>query len=291
MDGQLQRYKAYLTVANSLSFTEAAHALGYSQSAVSRLIAELEREWGVQLFERSRAGVRLTNEGQQLLSAAKAICQAETEFRTQVESIHSLSTGTIRIGTISSVATHWLPRIIAAFQSDYPGIDYELFLGDYAQLADALDNGRIDCAFTRLPAEGPFNNITLEQDELMAIFPKSHPLAHKASVSPELLTHEVFIQLKQNSNDEVAEVFESCKRKPKAHFTTWDDYGVMSMVEAGLGVSVLPNLILTRTPYRIAAVPLEPHFYRTLGFVTRKTAMVPLAVQRFMQYLTKRNIS
>lgn len=291
MDGQLQRYKAYLTVANSLSFTEAAHTLGYSQSAVSRLIAELEREWGVQLFERSQAGVRLTNEGQQLLSAAKAICHAEAKFRTQVESIHNLSTGTIRIGTISSIATHWLPRIIAAFQSDYPGIDYELFLGDYAQLAEALDNGRIDCAFTRLPTEGPLNSITLEQDELMAIFPKTHPLARKASVPPELLAHETFIQLKQNSNDEVAEVFESCKRKPKAHFTTWDDYAVMSMVEAGLGVSVLPNLILTRTPYRIAAVPLEPHFYRTLGFVTRKTAMVPLAVQRFMQYLTKRNVS
>lgn len=291
MDGQIQRYKAYLTVAHSLSFTEAAQALGYSQSAVSRLVAELEREWDVQLFERSRAGVRLTNVGQQLLPAAKAICQAESEFRTQVENIHNLSAGTIRIGTISSIATHWLPRIVAAFQADYPGINYELFLGDYTQLAEALDNGRIDCAFTRLPIEGAFNALPLEQDELMAILPETHPLAHEASLSPELLAQEAFIQLKQDDNDEVAEVFEACRRKPQAHFTTWDDYAVMSMVEAGLGVSVLPSLILTRAPYRIVAVPLNPHFYRTLGFVTRKTAVVPLAVQRFMRYLDKRNAS
>ena len=65
----------------------------------------------------------------------------------------------------------------------------------------------------------------------------------------------------------------------------------MSMVEAGLGVSVLPSLILTRAPYHIVAVPLSPHFYRKLGFVTRKTAVVPLAVQRFMHYLDKRNAS
>lgn len=174
MDGQIQRYKAYLTVAHSLSFTEAAQALGYSQSAVSRLVAELEREWDVQLFERSRAGVRLTNVGQQLLPAAKAICQAESEFRTQVENIHNLSAGTIRIGTISSIATHWLPRIVAAFQADYPGINYELFLGDYTQLAEALDNGRIDCAFTRLPVEGAFNALPLEQDELMG-YPARNP--------------------------------------------------------------------------------------------------------------------
>ena len=216
MNGQLARYRAFQEVARTKSFTEAAIALGYSQSAVSRLVSELEREWGVQLFERSRAGVSLTNEGAQLLPAANALCQAEAEFHAQVDGLHNLSSGLIRIGTISSTATHWLPHIISSFQSEYPGIRYELFLGDYAQLSDALSSGRIDCAFTRLPVEG-------------------------------------------------------------------------SMVEAGLGVSVLPSLVLRRSPYHIAVLPLSPRFFRTLGFVTRKTAATPLAVERFMEHLGKRN--
>ncbi len=289
MNGQLIRYRAFQEVARTNSFTEAAAALGYSQSAVSRLVSELEREWGVQLFERSRAGVSLTNEGAQLLPAANALCQAEAEFHAQVDRLHNLSSGLIRIGTISSTATHWLPRIIASFQSEYPGIRYELFLGDYAQLRDALGSGRIDCAFTRLPVEGPFSFLPLQEDELMAVLPEGHPLASKEAIDPELLAIEPFIQLKHGSSDEVAEVLQACKSKPEPHFTTWDDYAVMSMVEAGLGVSVLPSLVLRRSPYRIAVRPLSPRFFRTLGFVTRKTAATPLAVERLMEHLGKRD--
>ena len=291
MNGQLARYRAFQEVARTKSFTEAAVVLGYSQSAVSRLVSELEREWGVQLFERSRAGVSLTNEGAQLLPAANALCQAEAEFHAQVDRLHNLSSGLIRIGTISSTATHWLPHIISSFQSEYPGIRYELFLGDYAQLSDALSSGRIDCAFTRLPVEGPFNCLPLQQDELMAVLPEGHPLASEEAIDPELLAAEPFIQLKHGSSDEVAEVLRACKSKPEPHFTTWDDNAVMSMVEAGLGVSVLPSLVLRRTPYHIAVRPLTPRFFRTLGFVTRKTAATPLAVERFMEHLGKRNES
>ncbi len=289
MNGQLARYRAFQEVARAKSFTEAASVLGYSQSAVSRLVSELEREWDVQLFERSRAGVSLTNEGAQLLPAASTLCQAEAEFHAQVDQLHNLSSGLIRIGTISSIATHWLPRIIASFQSEYPGIRYELFLGDYTQLKDALGAGRIDCAFTRLPVEGPFDSLPLQEDELMAVLPEGHPLANAESVDPNQLAAEPFIQLKRGSSDEVAEVLQACRSKPVPHFTTWDDYAVMSMVEAGLGVSVLPSLVMKRTPYRIAVRPLSPRFFRTLGFVTRKTAVTPLAVERFMEHLDRRN--
>ncbi len=289
MNGQIARYRAFQEVARTESFTKAATTLGYSQSAVSRLVSELEREWGVQLFERSRAGVSITSEGAQLLPTANALCQAEAEFHAQVDRLHNLSSGLIRIGTISSTATHWLPRIISSFQSEYPGIRYELFLGDYAQLKDALGSGRIDCAFTRLPVEGPFSFLPLQEDELMAVLPEGHPLASKEAIDPELLAVEPFIQLKHGSSDEVAEVLQACKSKPEPHFTTWDDYAVMSMVEAGLGVSVLPSLVLRRSPYRIAVRPLSPRFFRTLGFVTRKTAATPLAVERFKEHLGNRD--
>lgn len=80
-----------------------------------------------------------------------------------------LSRSRIRIGTFSSVATHWLPNIIKEFQKDYPYIDYELLLGDYTEIEEWILEGRVDCGFMRLPAHPELETIFLEQDQLMAI--------------------------------------------------------------------------------------------------------------------------
>ena len=75
---------------------------------------------------------------------------------------------------------------------------------------------------------------------------------------------------------------------PKAHFTTWDDYAIMSMVESGLGISILPQLILKRVPYKIISKELDVPAYRNIGLALRNKKTVSLAVQRFMDYLQYR---
>lgn len=291
MKAAAQIYEAFCLVADEGSFTKAATYMGYSQSAISRMVADLEQECGVTLFERSRAGVQITAAGTALLPAARAIVSAHRDFASRADELRGLASGLIRIGTFSSVATHWLPKIIAAFQSDYPGIDYELFLGGYAEIEDALAAGRIDCAFSRLPVHGPFNAEPLAEDELLAILPEDHPLVRQTSVSVNQLACEPYIRLARDENDEAAEVFAGLVGPPVSHFTTWDDYAVMSMVESGLGVSILPSLIMKRTPYRVVERPLEPHAYRTIGFLTRKTAAPMLAVEKFREYLDYRDES
>ena len=99
-----------------------------------------------------------------------------------MEALHEVQSGLIRIGLFSSVATHWMPNIIRAFQKDYPNIDYELLIGDYAELEAWVKSGRVDCAFLRLPTCPEFDTIPLERDELMAILPENHPLAQKDRV-------------------------------------------------------------------------------------------------------------
>ncbi len=282
---EAQNYEAFCLVADEGSFTKAAGRMGYSQSAVSRMVAELEQECGMALFERSRAGVQITAAGTALLPAARAVVSAHRDFASRADELRGLSSGLIRIGTFSSVATHWLPKIIAAFQADYPGIDYELLLGDYVEIEEALATGRIDCAFSRLPVRGPFNATSLAHDELLAILPEGHPLAKQTSVSAEQLAREPYIRLARGENDEAAEVLATLPNPPAAHFTTWDDYAVMSMVESGLGVSILPSLIMKRAPYRVVERPIEPRAYRTIGFLTRKAVAPTLAVERFREYL------
>lgn len=134
MDGSIQKYLAFVKTVECGSFTKAAELLSYSQSGISRMIGDLEREWKVTLLERSRSGVRLTSEGIRLLPYAKRVCDEYEKLQSVVNGINGLNAGLIRIGTFSSVATHWLPNMIHEFQKEYPNIDYELLLGDYTEI-------------------------------------------------------------------------------------------------------------------------------------------------------------
>ena len=285
MDAGIQKYQAFVATVELGSFTKAAEALSYSQSGVSRMVADLEREWKVALLERGRAGVRLTSEGTRLLPLVRRVCDEHARLQAQVDDLNGLQSGLIRIGTFSSVATHWLPNVISAFQKDYPNIDYELLLGDYGEIEEWVREGRVDCGFLRLPARADLEVLPLDRDELLAVLPEGHPLASRASVSAAELSEEPFMLLEKGDSTAVSEVFERDGLVPRAHFTTWDDYAIMAMVESGLGVSVLPELILRRAPYRIVAKPLDEPVFRTIGLVLRSREAASLATQRFLEYL------
>ncbi len=288
MDMNLQKYMAFVRTAEYGSFTKAAELLNYSQSGISRMVSDLEREWNVILLERGKSGVRLTSDGMKLLPLAKNVCAEFEKLQMEVDELNGLQSGLIRIGTFSSVATHWLPNIIREFQKDYPNIDYELLLGDYTEIEEWIAEGRVDCGFLRLPARGDFETIFLEEDQLLAILPEHHPLAELEKIPVSALCGEPFLLLEKGANAEVSEIFERSGLTPNVRFTTWDDYAIMSMVESGLGISILPELILRRVPYRIAAKELEVPAYRNIGLALRNRKTTSLAVKRFLEYLSYR---
>ncbi len=286
MDSNLLKYLAFVRTVECGSFTRAAEMLHYSQSGISRMIRDLEDECRMTLLERSRSGLRLTAEGARLLPYAKELCACYRAFQEQVDGLNGLQTGLIRIGTFSSVATHWLPRMIRAFQKDHPNIDYELLLGDYTEIEAWIAEGRVDCGFLRLPTRHAFETIPLAQDELMAVLPEDHPLAGAERVPLAALCEEPFLLLEKGGKAEIAEVFARRGLTPRVRFTTWDDYAVMSMVESGLGVSILPELILRRIPYRIVARGLDVPAYRRIGVALGDHPS--LAVRRFLDHLSYR---
>lgn len=282
------KYMAFIRTVEYGSFTKAAEILNYSQSGISRMIHDLEQEWKVVLLERSRAGVRLTSDGMKLLPHAKSLCREYQKLQMEVDELNGLQSGLIRIGTFSSVATHWLPSIIREFQKDYPNIDYELLLGDYTEIEEWIADGRVDCGFLRLPAHPDFETIFLEQDNLMVILPESHPLAGCERFPVAALCDDPFMLLEKGAKAEVSEIFERCGLTPDVRFTTWDDYAIMSMVESGLGISILPQLILKRIPYHIVAKELDVPAYRNIGLALRDKKTASLAVKRFLEYLSFR---
>ncbi|POP32305.1 LysR family transcriptional regulator [Lactonifactor longoviformis] len=288
MDMNIQKYMAFVKTVEYGSFTKAAERLNYSQSGISRMINDLEKEWKLVLLERGKSGVKLTSDGMKLLPHAENVCREYEKLQMEVNELNGLQSGLIRIGTLSSVAAHWLPKIIREFQKVYPNIDYELLLGDYAEIEEWILNGRVDCGFLRLPTCPEFETIFLEQDRLLAILPEYHPLAHLEKFPVVALCDEPFMLLEKGAKAEVSEIFERCNLTPKVHFTTWDDYAIMSMVESGLGISILPELILKRVPYRIIAKELDVPAYRKIGIALRSKKKASLSVKRFLDYLQYR---
>lgn len=289
MDANLLKYLAFVRTVECGSFTRAAESLDYSQSAVSRMIRDLESECGLALLSRSRAGVQLTAEGTKLLPYARSLCAQYERFQTQVDELAGLQSGLIRVGTISSIATHWLPKIIRRFREDYPNIDYELVLGHYGEITQWLTDGRVDCGFLRLPVKGDFEAVFLEEDPLLAVMPEDHPLAKLDRVPLAALCEEPFLLLERAEKAEISELFDRFHLRPRVKLRTVDDYAVMSMVESGLGLSILPGLILRRISYRIAARPLDVPASRRLGLALRSQSAAPVAVRRFLEYLPYRN--
>ena len=288
MDGSIQKYLAFVKTVECGSFTRAAGVLNYSQSGISRMIGDLEREWQVTLLERGKSGVRLTSEGTRLLPYAKRVCSEYEKLQAEVDEINGLKSGLIRIGTFSSVATHWLPNIIREFQKEYPGIDYELILGDYTEIETWIEEGRVDCGFLRLPARKELESVFLEQDRLLVVLPEGHPLAALEKIPVSALCGEPFMLLEKGAKAEEPEIVERSGLSPRVHHTTRDDYAIMSMVESGLGISILPELILKRIPYRVVARELEIPAYRNIGLAWKEKKGTSPMLKRFMEYLDYR---
>lgn len=287
MDANLQKYLAFVKAVEYEGFTKAASVLNYSQSGISRMISDLEKEWDMILLERNRSGIHLTSDGMELLPYAVNLCAEYDKLQRKVDDLHGLKSGIIRIGTFSSVATHWLPKIFKAFQTDYPQIEYELLLGDYTEIEKWIIERRVDFGFLRLPTLPQLETMFLSQDELLVILPETHPLADCDVFPMDALCREPFLLLEKDKNIVVSDIFRKNHLKPDIRFTTWDDYAIMSMVEAGLGISILPGLVLQRSPYHIVSKRLELPAYRKIGLAIPDKKRSSKAVKEFIKYLDK----
>ena len=285
MENPLLKYLALVRTVEEGSFTAAARSMGYAQSSVSKMIADLEKEWGMTLLERSKSGVCLTSAGEQMMPYIRKLLNEYAGLEGQVDRLNGLETGVVRIGTFASVAINILPDIFARLKADYPGIAYELLLGDYDEIEDWISEGRVDCGFLRLPTLTEFETIELIKDEYKVVLPPGHPLAKNKSVKIEELDGEPFLLLEHGGRTEVSDLLESYHVKPDIAFTTWEDYAIMAMVEKGLGVSILPDMILRRIPYKLEVRPLKAPYYRMIGLAFKDRRSLTPATEKFIEYL------
>lgn len=285
MENPLQKYLAFAKTVEKGSFTRAAQELDYAQSSVSKMIADLEKEWDMTLLERNKHGVCLTFAGKQMMPYIRKLLNDYYELEGQVYKINGIESGFVRIGTFSSVAINLLPDVFSAMQKDYPKIEYEMLLGDYDEIEDWIAEGRVDCGFLRLPTRTKFDTLLVKQDEYKVVLPVGHPLAEKATVSIKDLNNQPFILLEHGGKTEVSDLLELHHLSPDIRFITWEDFSIMAMVEKGMGISILPDMILKDIPYKIEIRSLEDPYYRSIGLAVKKQSHLTPAVKKFIEYL------
>lgn len=285
MENHVLKYLAFIKTVEMGSFTKAAYELNYAQSSVSKMVADLEKEWGMILLERSKNGVRLTTAGEQILPFLRKILNDYYELEGHICQMNGIETGIVRIGTFSSVAINWLPNIFAKLEKDYPGIEYEMLLGDYIEVERWIEEGRVDCGFLRLPTVSKFDTVLLKQDEYKVVLPEEHPLTRKETIAIDDLNDQPFLLLEHGGKTEVSDLLERYHVKPDIRFTTWEDFAIMAMVEKGLGIGILPDMILQRIPYKIEIRSLQEPYYRQIGLAMKNQEHITPATKKFVEYL------
>ncbi len=281
----MNRYIALQKIIELGGFTKAADALGYTQSSISQMIASLENELGIKLLIRSRHGIKLTIEGSELFPFIERSIYQYRSMQEKADEIKGIETGIIRVGTISSVTCHWMPQLINGFKKEYPHVQFLFHQGDYTLIPEWIASGQIDFGFVNPLAGTNLKTKTVKSGEMLAVLPKSHPLSNKKSIQLQDIATEPYILLEEGNYSEPMAAFEAAGIQPNIQYTIHDDYAIMMMAEAGLGVSILAELILRRTNYNIVCLPIDPPITRTLAVGYKDKDSLPIASKYFIDYL------
>ena len=281
----MNRYIALQKIVELGSFTKAAEVLGYTQPAMSQMISSLEKELSIKLLYRSRYGIHLTLEGERLFPSIQRAVAGYQSMLEIAKEIKGLDSGTIRIGTISSISCHWLPGLIKQFQEIYPNVQFVLHQGDYTTIPEWVRTGEVDFGFVNPDAIPSVKTKFIKTGELRAVLPLNHPLAKKAYITLDDLVKEPFLLLEEGALSEPLEAFKQAGLEPSVRLCVHDDYSILSMIELGLGVSILPELVLRKTDYQVAILPLKPVLIRKIGLIMKDKNTLPIASKYFIDYL------
>jgi DNA-binding transcriptional LysR family regulator len=262
----VQRLRVLREVLSQGSFSEAASALNYTQSAVSQAIATLESEAGVPLIERDRRGVRPTSAGERLAEHAGRILTQLDVAEAELGAIAGIRGGELRMASFPTAGATLMPLAIAAFRSAYPHVALSLVEGEPEELIPRLRDGEFDLGlifgFGGAGEPGPgLQSSPLFEDPMRLALPKGHRLTRKERITLEDLSDEAWVQTSEASAcaRHVVRVCRAAGFEPRVSFESDDYLTVQGLVAAGVGVALIPQLALSQTvSYDIAVRELRP---------------------------------
>ncbi len=262
----VQRLNVLREVIAQGSFSEAASALNYTQSAVSQAIATLESEAGVPLLERDRRGVRPTSAGERLNEHAGRILTQLDAAEAELGAIAGIKGGELRMASFPTAGATLMPLAIAAFRSAHPDVALSLVEGEPEELTPRLRDGEFDLGlifeFEGTGELGPgLRSTPLFADPMRLALPRGHRLARRERIKVEDLSEEAWVQTSEASAcaRHVVRICRAAGFEPRVSFESDDYLTVQGLVAAGVGVALIPQLALSQTvSYDIAVRELHP---------------------------------
>ena len=280
-----KKLEILMTAADLGSFTRASEVVGYTQSGLTHMMNSLENELGLNLLLRSKSGVRLSPAGQELLPELRSLADAADALDLAAEQLRQRNCSTLRLGAYSSIARHWVPQIMAEYRKVCPDTQVSLIMDGLVELYSAVRDDQLDCIMTSYDeslAQG-FGWIPLWEDELVAVLPESFPL--EGDVMPvERFDESQFLMPSQGADTYILPIFAASPRKIGPHIitTNLDDESIVSMVEHGLGVSLLSRLVVKGMSYQVKIVPISPKHFRSLGIIVSEKRMHDKNIRRLI---------
>lgn len=281
------RCRAFIECVEKGSISAAAEALGYTPSAVSQLIAGLEKELGLKLLNRSQKGVKLTSEGAGLVPLIRAYLAREREIYQYASELKGVVMGNLTIASYPSVATHWLPQVVRQFKNDFPGVHINIKEGVRPDIFKCFEQNEADLAFLVYADPMPYEWIPLAEVPLLAALPEDHPLAGLEKFPVKECENYDFILGSWGNELEVINVFNKYDIHPDIKYTTQDTPATLAMVKMGLGISLVNALSARIWNEHLVKIPLDPPENITFGIAIPSMENLSNAARKFLSYAVR----
>ena len=230
----------------------------------------------------------LTADGRALLPKIERLCAAHRALMQSAADLKGMDAGLVKVATFSSVSAQWLPSILKSFGELYPNIEFEVVTGDfYGQSEEWILQGKVDCGFLRLPSAKRLQTYPLHRDELVVVTPCGHPLAGNNTFPLQALASEPFIRLEEGDDYEITAALDRMDVRPNVRYTAREDRTMLAMVSKGLGISLLPELMVRHSPYPVAVCHAPERFYRNIGIGVKDKGALSASTRRFVDYVRR----
>ncbi len=262
---ELRHLRYFVAVAREENVTRAALRLHVSQPALSRQIRDLEDDLGALLFERSAKAVRLTAAGRVFLGEAEAVLRRAEDAVAKVRSVAAGHGDELHVGYSPMPTVRWLPPAVRAFRQRWAGVRLRLHDLSPEEMLGGLHAGRLHLAFLVRPTRAMLRGLQFEEfgrDVLRMAVGRNHPLAKLRSITTARLRREALLAYSRKDYPEyhvyLAELFGGEKQPPRVVEEFDDGVGLVTALETGAGVAVLPQSLQLTTGSRLKLIPIVP---------------------------------
>lgn len=287
----LLTYEIFNAIVEEKSFLRAAQLLNMTPSAVSHAVSSMEKELGFTLFIRNRNGVQLTSNGESLYPRVREVLNTNEYLLQSVAKLNGLELGNIKVGCFNSICTAWMPSIMRDFRENFPQITFEIYQGTYSDVMEWLKNGTIDLGFLSKSCAKDFHYTSIYRDRLMCVVPKGFQTKHNDYITLEELQDQPFVIQRESCDADVKNFLDKYNLAIHSSHHVIDDQSTIALIEAGMGIGIMPNILMKQMNSHVDVYPIKPAEYRTICLATTHPHKISPAVAQFISFVSQMDFS